>query len=454
MKKIFNGIMFFWISVMALAAPKYVFMFIGDGLGASQRQMAEYFVQQEKGANYKLTMNQMPVVGINTTHSLDNLVTDSAAAGTALATGQKTDNGMIATLPDGREVKSSLKYAQEKGKAVGVITTTRVTHATPASFVAQNINRGNENEIAEDFIISNVDFIAGGGYRHFISPSENGSKRTKGNLVAELQKNGYKTFIGENSAKDLKKYKAKKDEKVFIALTPSHLPYEVDRMNNHKDQPSLADLTNKGIDVLEARNKNGFFMVVEGGRIDHASHANDVAGTIHDTLAFDKAIQAAMKFYNNHKDETLIVIAGDHETGGLGMGVGFKNIVNPTIIDNIKVSIEDTLQKKYNGNRNEYFKYISKNLDLNNLTREEKLKITRAMDAEDKNKKDNKSYGTYKPTSIAVAHIINERAGVGFTTFDHTGSQIPLSAIGTNSESFGGFKDNTEIGDEMIKFYN
>lgn len=454
MKKVIRFMMFLWVSAVAMAAPKYVFVFIGDGLGASQRQMAEYYAQEDRGKDYKLMMNRMPVVGINTTHALNNLVTDSAAAGTALATGVKTDNGMIAMLPDGTELKSSLEFAREAGKATGVVTTTRITHATPASFVSKNVHRDNENEIAEDYVVSGVDFIAGGGYRNFISPETTGSKRDREDLVAELKENGYITFIGEKSAAELKNYNVHRDEKIFAALTPSHLQYEVDRVNLSPEQPSLADLTAKGIEVLEAKSDEGFFMVVEAGRIDHASHANDVAAAVWDTLAFDDSIRVAMDFYVKNQEETLIIVAGDHETGGLGMGVGYKKAVDPTVIDNIRVSIEDTLQKKYQGNRDEFFTFISETFGLSDLSSEERIRIVRAMDTEDKGEINNISYGNYKPTAIAVAHVINERAGVGFTTFDHTGSQIPFSAIGRGSERFGGFKDNAEIGKKIIELYN
>lgn len=454
MKKLFKFMLFLGVSAITFAAPKYVFVFIGDGLGASQRQMAEYYAQETHGEDFKLTMNSMPVVGINTTHALDNLVTDSAAAGTALATGKKTNNGMIAMLPDGTELKSSLDYAMEAGKATGVITSTRITHATPAAFVSKNVHRDNENEIAEDYASNKVDFIAGGGYRNFIAPGEAGSKRKEGDMVAKLQSRGYKTFIGEDSAKGFMDHKPAKGEKVFAALTSSHLPYEIDRMNTKEHLPSLADLTAKGIEVLEDKSEEGFFMVIEGGRVDHASHAQDVAATIWDALAFDEAVNVAMDFYNENKDETLILVAGDHETGGLGMGVGYKNPVDPSVIDDVKASVEDTLQKKYKGNRDEFFSYIGDNFGLRDLSAEERSRIVRAMDVEDSNGVDRVAYGSYSPTAIAVAHIVNSRAGVGFTTFDHTGSQIPFSAIGKDAEMFNGFIDNAVIGKKIISIYN
>lgn len=454
MKKFLTGAMFLMMSGLALASPKYVFMFIGDGLGASQRQIAEYYQQEEKGSDFKLNMNKLPVSGLNTTHSINNLVTDSAAAGTALATGKKTNNGMIAMSPNGEEFKSVLEYAQDKGKATGIVTTTRITHATPSAFIAKNESRRNENEIAKDFVTSNIDYIAGGGYRHFVSPQTEGSKREDKSLVTELRANNYKTFIGESSIEKLNKYKVNSSDKVFISLSSSHLPYEIDRMNTQSDQPSLADLTEKGIEVLKARGKDGFFMMIEGGRIDHASHANDVSGTIHDTLAFDESLEVAMDFYNKNKDETLILVVGDHETGGLGIGTGSSKPVDLSGISNVKVSVDDGLANAYNGNRKEYFSYIAKNLDLKDLTDNEIDRITKAMDTEDSNKENEDLYGGYSPTSIAVSHIINDRSGIGFTTFDHTASQIPMSAIGKGSEAFGGFKDNTEIGEELIKLYN
>ncbi len=439
------------VSVITLAAPKYVFMFIGDGLGAAQRQIAEYYMTDVEGGEEKLLMNRFPVAGINTTHSLNTLVTDSAAAGTALATGHKTNNGMISRLPSGERVESIAQYANTNGMKTGLVTTTRLTHATPAVFASSNVSRNNENEIAADFIDSKIDFFAGGGYRNFIPQGEKGSKRKDDrDLAGEFEMEGYEVFIGEDTAKDFINLKAEKNQKVFAALTSSHMPYEIDRVNSRDHIPSLADMTKKGIEVL-SKNRKGFFMMVEAGRIDHAAHANDAASVIHDTLALDRAVGEAYEFYKRYPEETLIVVVGDHETGGLGLGYGKNYFLNLEALKNVKVSVDDVLQRKYDGNREAYFEFIAENMGLGDLSAEEKASIVKAMDTEDRGDYDSALFGEYTPTSVATAHVLARRANMMFTTYAHTGTQIPLSAVGRGAEKFSGFIDNTEIAETMIE---
>lgn len=440
------------MSCITLAAPKYVFMFIGDGLGSAQRQITEYYMKEVNGyEDYSLTMNEFPVAGINTTHSSNSLITDSAAAGTALATGFKTNSGMISTLPNGNKVQSIIKYAEESGMKTGIVSTTRLTHATPAVFASNNENRNNENEIAYDFLDSNVDFFAGGGYRNFIPSSEKGSKRKDNiDVTKEFEKEGYSVFIGEEDVDAFKNLNAYSNTKVFAAFTPSHMPYEIDRISSDSKIPSLAQITKKGIEVL-SKGENGFFMMVEGGRIDHAAHANDAKGVIYDTLALDDAIKEAYRFYKQNPEEALILVVGDHETGGLGLGIGKDYFLNLAKLKDVHYSIEDVLQKKYDGNKPEYISFLKKEMGLADMTSEEENMIREAMKAEDSKAYDKVTYGGYKPTAIAAAHILARRANIMFTTFAHTGTQIPLSAIGNGSEDFSGFKDNTEIGKEMIE---
>ncbi|MDI3547859.1 MAG: alkaline phosphatase [Halanaerobiales bacterium] len=434
--------------VAGAKAPKYVFYFIGDGMGAAQRQAAEYYLRAQTGnEDLKLVMNQFPVAGVNTTHSADTLVTDSAAAGTALATGYKTNNGMISQLPDGTNVKTLFEAAEEKGMATGIVTTTRLTHATPAVFASHNRTRGAENEIAYDFLDSGVDFFAGGGYRHFVPQNWKWGKSKRKddiNVAQEFYEQGYNIFLTEYDTPKFRDYRPKGQEKVFAALTYSHMPYELDR--DDTKVPSLAEMTAKAIEVLK-KYDNGFILMVEGGRIDHACHANDPAGTIHDTLAFDKAIAEAYEFYKEHPDETLIVVVGDHETGGFGLGFGKNYFLKMDQLFDIKVTTADVLNYgagKYDGNRSKFYSFIAVNLGLDDLTSEEKTKIERAMNIVDAGKKV-KGYGGYDPVAITVTHIISERANMFWTTYAHSGSPVPLSAIGVGAEKLGGFKDNTEV---------
>lgn len=440
--------------VVKADSPKYVFYFIGDGLGASQRQAAEYFLQEKTGnPEAKLVMNSLAIAGINTTHSADTLVTDSAAAGTALATGYKTNNGVISQLPDGTAVKTLFEAAEEKGLATGLVSSTRLTHATPAVFASHNPNRNAENEIAYDFLDSGVDYFAGGGYRHFVPQNWKWGKSKRKddiNVAQEFYELGYKTFLTEYDTEAFRNYQPKGAEKVFAVFTYSHLPYEIDR--NTEEVPSLAELTKKGIDLLDNYQK-GFIMMVEGGRIDHACHANDPAATIHDTLAFDAAVAEAYKFYQRHPKETLIVVVGDHETGGFALGFGKNYFLKMEELVDVKVSTADVLNygagnysNNFKNNRSEYYGYLADNLGLADLTREERAKIDGAIDlVESGAKVASSTYGGYDPVAITVTHILSERANVHWTTYAHSGTAIPMSAVGVKAERLGGFKDNTEI---------
>ena len=429
------------------AAPKYVFYLIGDGLGASQRQITEYYLQHMTGDDTaKLTMNSMPYAGINTTFSLDTLVTDSAAAGTALSSGIKTNNGVIAQSAEGEDTTTLIEAAEVLGYATGVITSTRITHATPASFFAHNVNRDDENGIAADIVDSSVDFIAGGGLRHFL-PAGDGSKREDDrDLVAEFEGLSYLTFTGDDGASEFASYTPAAGDQVLALLTSSHMPYEVDRANDADTSlPSLSELTETAVDLL-SQDEDGFFLMVEGGRIDHACHPNDIVGTVYDTLEFDEVVDVAVSFCDVHPDETLIVVVGDHETGGMGLGFATDYFLNLDAIDGITASFEGGYGYGYEAgaDRDAYFEYLE-SVGITGLTDEEKATIEAGMDLVDDGIVDEDNAYAYNEAGLAVNDVISERVGIQWTTFAHTGTQIPFSAMGVNAENFTGFMDNTDI---------
>ncbi len=462
--------------VFAANAPKYVFYFIGDGMGPSQRQAAQYFHKVEtNNPDAKLMMNSLPNSALVTTHSANTLVTDSGAGGTALATGFKTTNGVIAKLPDGTNVKTIAEAARDRGFAVGIATTTRISHATPAAFSAHNMSRSNENEIAADQLNSGFDYFAGGGFRHFVKKGNDQGLKSKRkdtrDLISEFQDKGYNTFVGEKQRDAFRAFTPKKGDKVLAPLAYSTIAYEIDRRNSKVTEnamPSLAEMTAKGIEVLKAQEKP-FFMMVEGGKIDYAAHCNDAAATIWDTLALDAALEEAYEFYKAHPDETLIVVAADHETGGMAMGISLDSkgyFLKLNELLKVKASTEDTLWYLYPGiykkhadvekRHQAYLAHVAEQFGLTDLTEGEKLKITKAMVIEDRNQtlpyEDQTNYGyEYTPTMIAVAQLVSYRARLNWTTYVHTASLIPLSSVGVGADLFNGFMDNTEIPRNIAK---
>ncbi len=282
------------------AAPKNVILMIGDGMGFPQVTLARLSLADGNGA---LAMDSMKYGGFAKTHSANATVTDSAAAGSALATGYKTDNGMISTLPNGKSVQTILEAAAAKNKATGLLTTVTITHATPAAFGSHVDARADEAGIAPQFLDRKIDVLMGGGRYYFMPKSQEGSKRAdERDLLAEAKKLGYTVA---NTPEEMKAVKSGK----LLGL------FEMGSLSAAGPVPPLADMTSKAIELL-SQDKDGFFMMVEGGQIDWQAHNNDAAGTITHLLDFDAAVAKALEFARKDGN-TLVVVTADHETGGL-----------------------------------------------------------------------------------------------------------------------------------------
>jgi alkaline phosphatase len=250
------------------------------------------------------------------THSLTSVVTDSAAASTAWAAGRKVVNEALSLYPDGTALTTILELARDAGKATGLITTTRLTHATPAGWVAKVADRSEEDRIAEQYVAFQPDVMLGGGRKHFTA-SGRGDGR---DLEAELAGAGYRVV---RSAAELGRAAV---GRVFGAFTEDHLPFEVDRRFQGAPGPSLAAMTAAGLAIL-GRYPEGFVVQVEAGRIDHANHENDPGACFWDVLAADEALAVVLEFVARTPD-TLVLVASDHATGGqvlYGMGDGYRD---------------------------------------------------------------------------------------------------------------------------------
>ncbi|MDR3562732.1 MAG: alkaline phosphatase [Negativicutes bacterium] len=441
--------------------PKYIFFFIGDGMAMPQITSTEIFKGTVESTNpmnkEKLNFETFAYQGMQATHSANTFITESAAAGTALATGHKTNNDVLGMDPTKTiKYKSMAEMAKEKGMKVGIVTSVSLDHATPGAFYAHEATRKNYYEIGLSMVNSGFDYFAGGG---LLAPT--GAKKDKRDVLDIARQAGYKVV---NTQEDITKLSAA-DGKV-IAINPllaadEALEYDIDRT----DQLSLADFTQKGIQLLD--NPNGFFMMVEGGKVDWACHANDAATTVHDMMAFERSIDEALKFYAKHPDETLIVVTGDHETGG--MTIGFAGTEYQTFFSKIKkqtLSFEefDKMVKVYRQTVNpsaatleDWLPVLADKFGLTDLTDYDKTRLSDALAASmlepGKRNKDPQSYllyGTYEPFSVTVTHILNQRAGIGWTTYAHTGVAVPVFAQGVGGESFQGSYDNTDVAKKMM----
>lgn len=284
--------------------PKNVILLIGDGMGLAHMYAALI------ATNNNLNITKCPNVALVKTFSANDQITDSGAAGTAIATGYKTNNGMIGLLPDSTPVPSILKYAEENGLATGLVTTCDITHATPASFVAHVSSRKMNEEIARQFLETDIDVIIGGGFNSF-------GKRTDSlNLIDSLLSRHYQVV------KTIPEMMKINEGKMAALLYPVHPPKVSE---GRGDMLSLA--TAKAIDLLDD-NKDGFFLMIEGSQIDWGGHDNDLDYIISETIDFDNACGVALEFAANNK-ETLVIITADHETGGLSLPEGEMKSGNP-----------------------------------------------------------------------------------------------------------------------------
>ena len=319
MKKLIYTLFFVLISVVANGQAKYVFYFIGDGMGVNQVNGTEmYYAELQNGriGVEPLLFTQFPVATMATTFSATNSVTDSAAAGTALSTGKKTYNHAISVGEDKKPMETIAEKAKKAGKKVGVATSVSVDHATPAAFYAHQPDRNMYYEIALDLPKANFDFYAGGGFQ---KPTKTHDKKDAPSIFPIFEEAGYTVARGYND------YKAKADKAQKMILiqeegkNPGCLPYAIDR---EEDDLTLAQITESAIDFLKKGKDKGFFLMVEGGKIDWATHSNDAATVFNEIKDMDAAVKVAYEFYKKHPKETLIVITADHETGGIVLGSG------------------------------------------------------------------------------------------------------------------------------------
>lgn len=463
--------------------PKYVFVFVGDGMSYPQIQSAAYYAGKDAAgivdvvknsenagdspAMKNLSFYDFPVAGSASTYDATSFAPDSASTATSIFTGYKTHSSSINV-----DITKKIKYRtiaeqlrdQKKWK-IGVVSTVNLNHATPAATYAHQASRKSNYAIGQELVESNFDYFAGGA---LMEPQD--KKNDKASIYELAKSAGYKVCFTQNDANSLQNG----DKAIVVAETLADgdvMSYDNDRKNN---EWALRDYVRKGIEVLD--NKKGFFMMVEGGKVDWACHANDARSSIADTLALSAAVEETIEFYNKHPKETLIIVTADHETGGLTIGYAgtdynlfFRTLDNQKIsyakfdsdyvsnykkngtsLEEVMTDVEQLFGLKLPGSEGS-----NKNGGLV-LTDYEYSRIKTAYEKTIKNDNSRTQmeydlYGTYEPLTITITHILNAKSGLGWTSNSHTGLPVPVFALGAGQDEFKGFYDNTEIYNKMAK---
>ncbi len=470
--------------------PKYVFYFIGDGMASPQIHATEAYlaaVEEDDavagGVKAKLlNMSQFPVTGMQMSFANDRFITGSAAAGTALACGMKTNIGVISMDPNVTTNYTTLaEAAKGRGMKVGIVSSVSIDHATPAVFYAHTASRNNYEEIGEYLLNSEFDYFGGGGFRVNKYSSDTYAGFSNDDRYAILEDKAVANgFVFTNTQAEFKALKEGRAIAVNPHLDSSNaMPYALNTKGNkgigkeYQGTISLAQFTKKGIQLMK-KNPEGFFMMVEGGKIDWASHANDARSAIEDTIAFDDAIGVAVDFAAKHPGETLIVVTGDHECGG--MTLGFAGTGYATYYEKMakqKLAYDDFADKILSSYKDAYdgavpadidkkmWKVVKKyfGLDGYGLTADTDDDLTayeielleaaydKTMTRANANSDEENTllYGYYDPFTVTLTHLLNRKSGLTWTSFSHTAVPVPVFAQGAGEEEFTGYYDNTDV---------
>lgn len=421
------------------SVPTNVIMMIMDGTNASATTLARWY----KGEN--LAIDEILVGGVRT-YSADSAITDSAPAATALATGYKSNNKVVGLLPKVintpsvtpmepnnvyRPVANVLEGAKVKGKATGIVSTSEIQHATPAGFSAHTTHRDNYEDIAEQQVYQGIDVVLGGGKKFLGANNARNERLDRENLLEVIRESGYDFVETKEELLRSTSYK------IWGAFAPYALAFDFDRQVWKRNEPSLAEMTKKAIDTL-SKHEKGFFLFVEGSKIDWAAHDNDTIGIVSDILAFDDAVREALTFAKGN-EHTMVIVVSDHGTSGMTLGnentsshygeISVSSFIHP--LKKATMTLEGALMQLKTDRSN--MREVAALYGLDTLTTAEiqKLKKSNTLKAD-------------------MAHMLAERAQIGYTTFGHTGEDVFLYAYGP-SIPFG-LVENTEIAKIIATF--
>jgi alkaline phosphatase len=423
--------------------PKNIIMVIADGMGPAYTTSYRYFNDDPATELIEETIFDRLVIGTTSTYParISGLVTDSAAAATALASGVKTYNGAIGLDLNKKSVETVLEFAKKQGKKTGIVVTSQINHATPAAYLAHNESRNNYHAIANSYIDNGIkaDVYFGGGWQYFL--------RADRNLIDEFKASGFQYIDNYNLLADLNVDKA-----VIGLFANIGLPGALDDNDPHR----LSTMTKAAIKQLE--NDQGYFMLIEASQIDWAGHANDIVAAMAEMTDLAKTMEYLEKYSHQHPD-TLVILTADHSTGGLTVGANGKYEWNPEILRLMKQSPKAiaTLLEKSKITQQHVSELLNftvtesevKQIKQAKMYAIEQLASYNQLDDDDKLKRKKPSTGNI--IASAITKLIDLRTNTGWTSGGHTAIDVPVHALGKNSEMFAGKLDNTDIAKNIFR---
>lgn len=408
--------------------PKYIFLFIGDGMSSTQVELTEIYQNSIEGketdAQELLSFSKFQTIGLRKNYTKTSYIPDSAASATALSSGALTYNGAINMDMDLKEVDSIAYQLHNQKKKIGIITTVALNHATPAAFYANAESRTDYDKISYDLIESGFEYFAGGS---FIL-----NQLSLSNIKNYASEQGYTIIDSESLLQNIDR----NTKNIIISPTATREGF-LDFAIDNRTEFNLENYVRKGIEVLD--NKYGFFIMTESGLIDYAGHNNDARSVISEVEELDKAVEVALEFAKKHPKETLIIVTGDHETGGLTLG-------NNTVTYSVELG---NLQKQ----RNSYVKLIeyAEQIQTHQIPYELVLRYLQTnygiVDEDLQEAYERTLAGDTQALREKVLASINQNAGIYYSTTYHTADRISVYAYGASSEKFAGVYDSAEFND-------
>ncbi len=427
--------------------PKSIIFMVSDGMSMGVPSIAEPFSRMARGKGtrwFQLLQDPEAVVGLFETRSLDSLVTDSSAASSAWGSGSMVFNGAVNVLPDGTKLTPIAQLMKRAGKRVGLVTTTTITHATPAGFAAVTPNRDDEQTIATQYL-DVVDVLMGGG-RRFFDAAQRADKR---DLIAEYQQKGYAFWERREQVRG-----RERPEKVLGLFYAGHVPYTIDHKNDPQlweQIPTLAEMTRAALEIL-SRSPKGFLLQVEGGRVDHAAHANDPAAILWDQIAFDDAVAVALDFVRRNPD-TLLIVTSDHGNSNPGLnGMGEEYRDSEKCLERITrakgsyVAVQEQLRKAGAPTADKVREVIREVIGVE-ISREEAEVIANVAAG--------KPAPTLNRAHASLVGVMGEvmanYLGVAWIGTQHTSDWTLVTALGPGKEMFAGIQPHKEAFHRMLR---